>query len=173
MRLIRCFVRRRVFCGWGRVCAGLLLFVHGVWVFFPLSLLTTSFLRPFFFSLLRLGIYLIPYLLQCYFSIVFSRLPVSHCLIACYSRSTSITVCYSLLFHIFGCGALPPRPPGFWLGGFDPHKRSFAAFDRGGQTGPPRSNALIFGAADDMGAADDRSPYVRQSPDNRKNSEFR
>jgi len=44
---------------------------------------------------------MIPYLLQCYFSIVFSRLPVSHCLIACYSRSTSITVCYSLLFHIF------------------------------------------------------------------------
>jgi len=44
---------------------------------------------------------MIPYLLQCYFSTIFSRLPVSHCLIACYSRSTSITVCYSLLFSYF------------------------------------------------------------------------
>ena len=34
-------------------------------------------------------------------------------------------------------------------------KRASAAFDRGGQTGPPRSNAFFFGAADDTGAADD------------------
>ena len=34
---------------------------------------------------------------------------------------------------------------------------SSAAFHRrGGQTGPPRSNAFLFGAADDTGAADDR-----------------
>ena len=37
-----------------------------------------------------------------------------------------------------------------------PTKRSSAAFDRGGQTGPPRSNAFFFGAVDDTGAADDR-----------------
>jgi len=43
---------------------------------------------------------MIPYLLQCYFSIELSRLPVSHCLIACYSRSTSITVIL-YFFHIF------------------------------------------------------------------------
>ena len=30
------------------------------------------------------------------------------------------------------------------------------AFDRGGQTGPPRSNDFFFGAADDTRAADDR-----------------
>ena len=57
----------------------------------------------------------------------------------------------------FGWGALPPRPPGFWLGGQSPPrpplKRSFATFDRGGQTGPPRSNDFFFGAADDTRAA--------------------
>ena len=37
-----------------------------------------------------------------------------------------------------------------------PLKRSFATFDRGGQTGPPRSNDFFFGAADDTGAVDDR-----------------
>ena len=35
-------------------------------------------------------------------------------------------------------------------------KRSFVTFDRGGQTGPPRSNDFFFGAADDTRAADDR-----------------
>ena len=35
-------------------------------------------------------------------------------------------------------------------------KRSSAAFDRGGQTEPPRSNAFFFGAVDDTGAADER-----------------
>ena len=34
-----------------------------------------------------------------------------------------------------------------------PLKRSFVTFDRGGQTGPPRSNDFFFGAADDTGAA--------------------
>ena len=47
----------------------------------------------------------------------------------------------------FGCGALHPSPPGFWLGGQSPlrppPKRLSAAFDRGGQTGPPRSNAFF------------------------------
>ena len=37
-----------------------------------------------------------------------------------------------------------------------PLKRSFVTFDRGGQTGPPRSNDFFFGAADDTRAADDR-----------------
>ena len=74
-------------------------------------------------------------------------------------------------FFVFGWGALPPRPPGFWLGGGaqppqTPTKRSSLAFDRGGQTGPPRSNAFVFGAADDMGTADDR-PAGRPRPDAR------
>ena len=59
----------------------------------------------------------------------------------------------------FCWGALPPSPPEFWLGGQSPSrhplKRSFVTFDRGGQTGPPRSNDFFFGAADDTGAADD------------------
>ena len=48
----------------------------------------------------------------------------------------------------FGCGGVALQTP--------PPKRSFLAFDQGGQTGPPRSNAFFFGAADDTGAADDR-----------------
>ena len=40
-------------------------------------------------------------------------------------------------------GFAPPEPP---------LKRSFVTFDRGGQTGPPRSNDFFFGAADDMRA---------------------
>ena len=35
-------------------------------------------------------------------------------------------------------------------------KRSFVTFDRGGQTGPPRSNDFFFGAVDDTGAANER-----------------
>ena len=58
----------------------------------------------------------------------------------------------------FGWGALPPRPPEFWLGGQSPPrpppKRLFVTFDRGGQTGPPRSNEFFFGAVDDAGAID-------------------
>ena len=38
------------------------------------------------------------------------------------------------------------------------------SFDRGGQTGPPRSNDLFFGAADDTGAADDRPTTVKNDP---------
>ena len=72
---------------------------------------------------------------------------------------------FSKIFEIsknfrFGWGALPPRPPGFWLGGQSPPRpppeRPSLAFDRGGQTGPPRSNNFFFGAADDTRAADDR-----------------
>ena len=37
-----------------------------------------------------------------------------------------------------------------------PLKRSFVTFDRGGQTGPPRSNDFFFGAADDTRPAADR-----------------
>ena len=57
-------------------------------------------------------------------------------------------------------GRCPPDPPIFGWGGKAPPdpplKRSFVTFDRGGQTGPPRSNDFFFGAADDTGAADDR-----------------
>ena len=49
---------------------------------------------------------------------------------------------------------MPPRPPSFgWEGKAPsdfPLKRSFVTFDRGGQTGPPRSNDFFFGAADDL-----------------------
>ena len=48
----------------------------------------------------------------------------------------------------------PPDPAVFGWGGADPPlKRSFVTFDRGGQTGPPRSNDFFFGAADDTRAA--------------------
>ena len=57
----------------------------------------------------------------------------------------------------FGWGALPPRLPGCGLGEQSlprpPLKWSFVTFDRGGQTGPPRSNDFFFGAADDTRAA--------------------
>ena len=50
-------------------------------------------------------------------------------------------------------GRCPPDPPVFGWGGKappdPPPKRSYLAFDRGGQTGPPRSNDFFFGAADD------------------------
>ena len=57
-----------------------------------------------------------------------------------------------------GSGGSAPDPLSFWLGGQrPPPKRSSAAFDRGGQTGPPRSNAFFSALhADDTGAADDR-----------------
>ena len=62
-------------------------------------------------------------------------------------------------FFDFGWGRAAPQTSetnGFWL---DPPthtlKRSYFAFDRGGQTRPPRSND-VFGAADGTGAADDR-----------------
>ena len=38
--------------------------------------------------------------------------------------------------------------------GSPPPKRSSAAFDRGSQTGPPRSNPFFFGAVNPMGAVD-------------------
>ena len=45
--------------------------------------------------------------------------------------------------------------PRFWLGVQSPPdpptKRSYLAFDRGGQTGPPRSNDFVFRAAEDTG----------------------
>ena len=64
--------------------------------------------------------------------------------------------------HVFG-GRATSRPL-VWKGrGTQRHsrmcpplKRSFVTFDRGGQTGPPRSNDFFFGAADDTRAADDR-----------------
>ena len=56
-------------------------------------------------------------------------------------------------------GRCPTDPPIFGWGGkaspAAPPKRSSAAFDRGGQTGPPRSNAFFVGAVDDTGAVDD------------------
>ena len=44
-------------------------------------------------------------------------------------------------FSVLAGGANPPQAP--------TPKRSFVTFDRGGQTGPPRSNDFFFGAADD------------------------
>ena len=81
-------------------------------------------------------------------------------------------MCKHIFWHFFEKfrfwlgGAAPQRPPVFLGGGKAPPdpllKRSCLAFDRGGQTGPPRSNAFFFGAVDDTGAADDRPPAVRQ-----------
>ena len=60
----------------------------------------------------------------------------------------------------FWLGGAAPQTLRFWAGGAKPPdpplKRSFVTFDRGGQTGPPRSNVFFFGAADDTRAADDR-----------------
>ena len=55
---------------------------------------------------------------------------------------------------VFGWGAKAPPDP--------PLERSFVTFDRGGQTGPPRSNDFFFGAADDTRAADDRATTARR-----------
>ena len=63
--------------------------------------------------------------------------------------SNTETVFFFQIFFGFGWGALLSRPRGFWLGQTPPLKRSFVTFDRGGQTGPPRSNDFFFGAADD------------------------
>ena len=57
-----------------------------------------------------------------------------------------------------GLGGSAPQTPRFLAGGAKrpqtpPLKRSFVTFDRGGQTGPPRSNAFFFGATDDTRAA--------------------
>ena len=68
----------------------------------------------------------------------------------------------------FWLGGTAPQTPQFLAGGGQsppstpPLKRSFVTFDRGGQTGPPRSNDFFFGAADDTRAADDRPPAVRR-----------
>ena len=74
----------------------------------------------------------------------------------------------------FGWGALPPRPPGFWLEAKPPQtprslKRLFVTFDRGGQTGPPRSNDCFFRPLTTRTPpttirrpSDDRPPAVRQ-----------
>ena len=58
---------------------------------------------------------------------------------------------------ILAWGCCPPDNPGCGWGGKAPPdpllKRSFVTFDRGGQTGPPRSNDFFFGAAGNTGAA--------------------
>ena len=59
-------------------------------------------------------------------------------------------------FRVFRFWLCPPDPPVFGWGAL------FATFDRGSQTGPPRSNDFLFGAADDTGAADDRPPALRR-----------
>ena len=50
-------------------------------------------------------------------------------------------------FSVLAGGRCPPDPPVFGWGGKAPPdpplKRSFVTFDRGGQTGPPRSNAFF------------------------------
>ena len=72
-------------------------------------------------------------------------------------------MCKHIFWHFFeklsvlAGGRCPPDPPVFGWGGKarpdPPLKRSFVTFDRGGQTGPPRSNDFFFGAADDTRAA--------------------
>ena len=61
-------------------------------------------------------------------------------------------------FSVLAGGRCPPDRPNFDWGGKAPPdpplKWSFVTFDRGGQTGPPRSNAFFFGAVDDTGAVD-------------------
>ena len=59
-------------------------------------------------------------------------------------------------------------PSRFGKEGFAPHLRtglplkpSFVTFDRGGQTGPPRSNYFFFGAADDTRAWPDIRPNAQ------------
>ena len=72
--------------------------------------------------------------------------------------------------HVFGQQATSPRP--VWKGGglnvivgCVPHlKQSFVTFDRGGQTGPPRSNDFFFGAADDTRAARTSARTSGQTP---------
>ena len=60
---------------------------------------------------------------------------------------------------VFWLGDAAPQTPRNLAGGAKPPqnppllKRSFVTFDQGGQTGPPRSNDLFFGAADDTRAA--------------------
>ena len=60
-------------------------------------------------------------------------------------------------FSVLAGGQRPLDPPAFGWGGKAPPdpplKRSFVTFDRGGQTGPPRSNDSFFGTADDTRAA--------------------
>ena len=68
---------------------------------------------------------------------------------------------FSGFFKFLAGGRCSPDPPVLGWGGKPPPgppplKRSFFTFDRGGQTGPPRSNDFFFGAADDTRAADDR-----------------
>ena len=80
---------------------------------------------------------------------------------ACHLFASIVFVKRVLHVKIFLAGGrCPPDPPVFGWGGKAPPdpplKRSFVAFDRGGQTGPPRSNDFFFGAADDTRAADDR-----------------
>ena len=51
---------------------------------------------------------------------------------------------------ILAGGRCPPDRPGFGWGGKassdSPTKRSYLAFDRGGQAGPPQSNSFVCGA---------------------------
>ena len=67
-------------------------------------------------------------------------------------------------FSFLAGGRCSPDQPNFGWGGKAPSgpplKRSFVTFDRGGQTGPPRSNDFFFGAADDTRAADDRPQTI-------------
>ena len=58
----------------------------------------------------------------------------------------------------FWLGGADPQTPRFWAGRAKtpqtpPLERLFVTFDPGGQTGPPRSNYFLFGAADDTRAS--------------------
>ena len=90
--------------------------------------------------------------------------PVNRCLTQYFKREYHQAIFFENFLNFFekfsknlAGGRCPPDPPVFGWGGFAPPdippERSSAAFDRGGQTGPPRSNDFFFGAADDTRAA--------------------
>ena len=54
-------------------------------------------------------------------------------------------------FFGFGWGALPPRPPEFWLGGLRPLSPPLDGFSRGAAA--PRTPRVFFFPSDDTGAA--------------------
>ena len=73
---------------------------------------------------------------------------------------------------VFGWGAKPPRPPPT-----EQPSRDSLAFDRGGQTGPPWSNALFFRLRWRHGrhrkTSDDRPPAVRRLSGDRQSEKKR
>ena len=86
--------------------------------------------------------------------------------IACLTDCMFFVCSIFRFFEKFWLGGAAPQTPRFLTGGAKPPqtpslKRSSLAFDRGGQTGPPRSNALFFGAADDPQNDPVRQPSIK------------